>query len=185
MAESITQGARRRGARSSPGAITTSDGISRDQWQNFLDFYRPLENEMLKSAMQTDFSKEGDEAGRTAGASVSASKGTLSRNLRRVGATLTGEERTGIQRRQSSALTRSIGAAENITRRGLKESRTNMLRQIVGIGRGVAATASAGLQSVADMAAQRQSQWLNQRSATSASNAAGMASLASLAIAFV
>ena len=175
----------RNGINRNPGGVVDSAGITRDQWENFLEFYKPIEDEVLKLAQQTDFTAEGDAAGRTAAAGVNASRGTLSRNLRRSGVSLSAEQRTGVNRRQDLSLARSVGRAENTTRRGLSDSRTNLLAQIVGIGRGVAQTASGGLQSVADMAAQRQVQFDQQKSAQRSTNTNALATAASLAIMFV
>jgi len=156
--------------------------VTRDQWQHFLDFYRPMEEKVLESAMQTDFTTEGDEAGRTAASSVNASKGSLARSLSRSGVSLTAEERTAVQRRQQNTLTRSVARAENTTRRGLKDSRANLLAGIVGVGRGVSTTAMSGMQSVADMAAQRQASNDALKQAQQSSNAQTGATVASAII---
>jgi hypothetical protein len=160
-------------------------GITRDQWQHFLDFYKPIEDEVLKSAMQTDFTTEGNKAGQTAAAGVNASRGSLARSLSRSGVALSAEERTAVSRRQQNTLTRSVAQAENTTRRGLKDSRANLLAGVVGIGRGVSNSASSGMQSVADMAAAREAQHKQQKSAASATNLSAAASAASLLISFV
>ncbi len=163
----------------------TSAAMTRSQWQRFQEFYRPIEDEVLRKAMQTDFTQEGNEAGQLAGGAARASRGSLARSLSRSGASLSAEEQSAISRRQSSALTKSIGRAENTTRRGLKESRASLLAGIVGIGRGVANTAQAGISSVADMAAQRELNFQQGRTAASNSNMAMAATAASLIIAAI
>jgi len=157
--------------------------VTRDQWQHFLDFYRPIEEQVLEAAMQTDFTAEGDEAGATAASSVNASRGSLARNLSRSGVALTAEERTGVRRRQQNTLTRAVGRAENTTRRGLKDSRANLLAGIVGAGRGVSTTATGGMQSVADMAAARKSSNDALQAQQQASNTQAGATIASAIIA--
>jgi hypothetical protein len=168
-----------------PGDYRANDAASltRAQWQYFLDFYRPQEQEILSEAMRTDFTTEGDEAGLTAAAGVQAGRGTLERNLRRTGVQLTDEERKALDRRTGSTLARATARAENTTRRGLSDSRTNLLRGAVEIGRGVASTASYGLNSAADMAAQREALYQQQKSAASSTNISTAASLAALAFA--
>ena len=168
-----------------PGQPVDAAGVTRAQWQHFLDFYRPIEDEVLRQAMQTDFSAEGDAAGVTAAAGVNSASGTLARNLSRSGATLTGEERAAVMRRTGSTLARAVGQAENTTRRGLSDSRTNLLASVVGIGRGVANTATSGLQSVADMGAQREVSYRQQRSSAHSTNLSAAATAASLLIAFI
>ena len=168
---------------SNPDAVAAQ--VTRSQWDYFKDFYRPIEDEVLKKAMQTDFTAEGDTAGRTAAAGINASKGSLARSLSRAGTSLSAEEQAAVSRRQSSSLTKAVGQAENTTRRGLQESRGSLLAGIVGIGRGVANTATAGLQSVADMAAQREAQHQRDKAAATASNMATAATAASLIIAAV
>lgn len=165
--------------------VSDAAGLTRDQWNNFLTFYRPIEDDVIKSAMQTDFTKEGNDAGTLAAAGVNASKGMLERNLRRAGGTLSAEERTAVDRRVGSTLSQSVTRAENITRRGLSETRTSLLQGIVNIGQGVQQTASAGMNSVADMAHQREVQYQQLKSATAASNMSSAATAASLLIAFV
>ncbi len=136
--------------------------VTREQYQHFLDFYRPLEEKVLAEAMRTDFTAEGDRAGDTARAGVLASQGTLSRNLRRAGLSLSGEEAEAVRRRRALNLTRSDARAENTTRRGLADSRTHLLAEITGIGRGVAQTAVGGLQSATDMGSARYNNFLIQ-----------------------
>jgi hypothetical protein len=144
--------------------------VTRDQWQHFLDTYRPVEDEVLSSVMRTDFSREGDEAGKTAGQSVAAAAGMAARNLRRSGSKLTQEERGALNRRKDLSLTKAVSRAENTTRRTLSDSRTNMLANLVSIGRGVSQTASSGLQSAADIEAQRNAFNMNSRAQATSTN---------------
>jgi len=178
-------------ARTSGSQFRTSSGgtpdqisanITRSQWQHFLDTYRPVEDDILKSAMQTDFTSEGDKAGAEAGASVTASRGTLARNLSRAGSSLSGEERSALGRRTDLSLTKAVGRAENTTRRTLNDTRTQLLSSMVGIGNQVANTASAGSQSVADMAAQREMQYKQQKTAAHNQNMSMAASAAAMLI---
>lgn len=159
-------------------------GITRDQWQHFLDTYRPVEQEVLASAMSTDFSAQGDEAGQTAKQSVAAAAGTAERNLSRAGVSLTAEERSAVGRRSDLASTRATGQAENITRRTLSDTRTNLLANLVGIGRGVAQTSTAGLNSAANLAGQREQLHQQQKTSTQNSNMSMAASAAMLMISF-
>jgi len=160
------------------GQATTAAGVTRNQWQHFLDFYRPIEDQVLKDAMQTDFTAEGDEAGRTAQAGITASVGMLERGLRRSGTNLSGEEREALGRRRDISGARAVGRAENTTRRGLKENRSNLLANIVGIGRGIQQSSQQGLQSVADMAAQREQSHQAGRTAAHATNTQAGATVA-------
>ena len=169
--------------RSSPDSMAAQ--VTREQWQHFLDVYRPVEDEALSRAMQTDFQQEGDEAGQTAVQSVAASAGSLERNLSRSGVTLSSEERSAVNRRKSMTLTKAASSAENTTRRGLNDSRTSLLSSLVGIGRGVANTAAAGLNSAADMAAAREMQHKQQKAATRNSNLSTAATAAALMIAWL
>lgn len=170
---------------SSGSGVSDAAGITRAQWANFLETYRPVEDEVLRTAMDRDLTQEGDAAGQTAAAGVNASRGVLSRNLSRSGASLTAEERAALGRRTGSTLAKSISQAENTTRRGLREHRTDLLRGAVNIGRGVSATASGALQSVADMAAQREATYQQQRAQAHGTNASAGATAAGLLIAFV
>ena len=170
-----------RAAGGTPDEISAN--ITRSQWQHFLDTYRPVEDDVLRSAMQTDFTSEGDEAGQTAIAGVNASRGSLARSLSRSGSQLTGEERAAVGRRTDLSLAKSAARAENTTRRGLSDSRTDLLQGVVNIGRGVSSTSQAGLQSVADLAAQREAQYKQQRAAATSTNISAAASAAALLIA--
>jgi len=166
-------------------APMTASSITRDQWQHFLDTYRPVEDDLIRKAMQTDFTSQGDEAGAIAGRSVASAAGAAERNIRRSGATLTAEERAAVGRRQDLTSTKTVARAENTTRRVLSDTRTNLLSSIVGIGRGVANTASAGKQSVAEMAAAREGTHISQKARTESGNLSAAASAAALLIAFV
>lgn len=164
---------------------TTAAEVTRAQWQHFLDVYRPLETEVLQRAMQTDFTAEGDRAGVQAAAGLASSAGSYERNLRRAGVALSAEERNALARRRSTSRTRAVAGAENLARRGLKEQRTNLLADMVGIGRGVAQTATSGLNTIADLEAQRAV--FNEQGRTAAHNQnVGMAaSAAAFAIMFL
>jgi hypothetical protein len=163
-------------------ADITSARVTRDQWNHFLDTYRPVEDDVLRSAMQTDFTAQGDAAGTTAAAGVASAAGTAERNISRSGGSLTAEERAAVGRRTDLSLSKSVGRAENSTRRNLSDTRANLLAGIVGIGNGVSTTASAGLGSAADLAAQRQALGQSQATATRNSNTSTAASAAMLLI---
>lgn len=163
----------------------TAARITREQWQHFLDTYRPVEEQALARAIQTDFTTEGNEAGATARSTAQAAKGMLARSMSRSGAQLTAEERTAVARRQNLSMTKAEGRAENTTRRGLSDSRTQLLAESVSIGRGVMNTASAGAQSVADMAAQRELQHQQQKTATQNANMSMAATAAALMISWM
>ena len=168
------------GANNSPDAISAN--ITRENWQHFLDEYRPVEEQMLKSAMQTDFSSEGDKAGAEAGASVMASRGTLARNLSRAGTRLNAEEQSAMGRRTDLAKTKAVGRAENTTRRTLTDTRTELLSNLVNIGRGVSNSAASGMNSVAGMAAQREAQYQQSKTANHNQNMSMAASAAAMLI---
>jgi hypothetical protein len=173
------------GRRGSSGPATTAADVTRQQWAHFVETYKPLEEEILGRAMQTDFSLEGDMAGQTARSSLSSAAGTFERNLRRSGATLTGEERAALNRRRETSRTRASAGAENVTRRTMSETRTNLLANMVGIGKGVAGSARGGLNAVADLEAQRAV--FNEQGKTAArnQNLSTAASLAAMAIMFM
>ena len=158
--------------------------ITRDKWQHFLDFYRPIEDQVLEAAMQTDFTAEGDTAGKTAAAGVQSSRGSLARTLSRSGTSLSAEERTAVNRRHNTSLTRATARAENVTRRSLKETRTNLLAGMVGIGRGVSSTATGGLNTVADLGTARALQGRATSAQTNATNTQAGATLAAAIIAY-
>lgn len=185
MASLIDEVGRRYGERTGSTTALTPDQITRSQWQNFLDTYRPVEEEVLRTAINTDFSAEGDRAGQTAAQGVESSRGTLARNISRSGASLSSEERAALGRRTGTTLTKAVSQAENTSRRGLSEARTSLLRNIVNIGRGVANTASSGINSVADMAAQRESLYQQQRAQASSTNLSAAATAASLLVSFI
>lgn len=159
--------------------------ITRSQWQNFLDTYRPTEQAFLEQAMQTDFQKEGDEAGLDAARGVRASRGMLARQMSRLGTRMTAEEAAAVRRRASLAETRAVGRAENTTRRTLSDTRTNMLAAAVGLGRQVATGAAGGISSAANNAAATESmlrQGAAQASATNTSAATALATALIFAI---
>ena len=156
--------------------------ITRDQWQHFLDTYRDVENDVIQSAMNTDFTAQGNEASATARSAVNASAGTAARNISRAGGSLSTEEQGALNRRKDLTLAKAAGRAENTTRRTLSDTRTNLLAGIVGIGNGVSNTAMSGLSSAADAAAQREMAYKQGKSATSSANMSMAASAAALLI---
>lgn len=156
----------------------TSANITRSQWNNFLDVYRPVEEDILKRAMQTDFSKEGDEAGQDAAAGVRSSQGMLARNLSRMGTSMTPEQAAAVRRRSNLNMGRAVGQAENTTRRTMSDTRGNLLAGLVGVGRQVATGAAGGINSAANNAASTE-MMLNQGKANAQNtNTASAAALA-------
>jgi hypothetical protein len=156
--------------------------ITRDQWNNFLDVYKPVETDLVSQALQTDFSTEGDEAGQDAAAGVRASQGMLARNLSRMGTSMTPEQAAAVRRRANLQSTKATAKAENTTRRTLSDSRTNLLAGLVGVGRGVATGASAGFNSAANNAANTE-MMLNQGAAQA--QATNIASASALTAALI
>lgn len=167
------------------GSATTIADVTRQEWQRFLEFYRPLEEEVLAKATQTDFTTEGNIASETAANSIKASQGTLARRLRSQGVELSADERAALNRRVGTTLTRSRARAENTTRRNLSDERTNILADIVGIGRGVAQSARGGLNTAADMEAQRNQAYAIDKAQYQGQLLSGLGTAASLAIAFL
>jgi len=161
----------------------TAARVTRGQWAHFQNTYRAVEDDVIKQAMNTDFSAQGDEAGATARSAVNASAGAASRNISRSGGSLTAEEQGALNRRKDMTLAKSAGRAENTTRRTLSDTRTNLLAGIVGIGNGVSNTAMSGLSSAADAAAQRGIANDQQRAAAANGNMSMAASAAMLLIA--
>ena len=156
--------------------------MTRDQWQNFLEVYRPVEQELMDSAMQTDFSAEGDAAGRDAQVSATASKGMLARNLSRLGTSMTAEQAAAVRRRQQQTGSKSIAQAENVTRKTMSDSRSQLLQGLVGIGRGVATGSMGGINAAANNAANQEMAINQGRAAAQNSNMATAASLAAMLI---
>lgn len=157
--------------------------VTREQWQHFLDQYRPVETQVLEEAMSNDYSAQGDAAGQNVAASLASAAGTAERNASRAGVRLTAEDRQALGRRRQLGMTRAVGRAENTTRRTLRDNRNNLLAGLVGIGRGVAETASGGLNSAADIAAQRKLGDMQRSQAATSTNMsmAGMAMMMMIA----
>lgn len=154
--------------------------FTRSQWQHWMDSYQPMEQDLLNRAMQTDFSKEGDEAGQDAAAGVRASQGMLARNMSRMGSSMTPEQAAAVRRRSNLDMTKATGQAENTTRRTLSDTRTNLLVGLSNVGRQVAAGAMSGYQSAAGNAANTEMMLNQSRANANAQNMQTVMSLASL-----
>jgi hypothetical protein len=156
--------------------------ITRSQWDHFLEVYRPVEEDILKRAMQTDFSKEGDEAGQDAAAGVRSSQGMLARNMSRLGTSMTPEQAAAVRRRANLNMGRAVGQAENTTRRTMSDTRGNLLAGLVGVGRQVATGSVAGINQAANNAASTE-MMLNQGKANAQNT--NLASASALAAALI
>lgn len=130
--------------------------ITRAQWQQFQQLYAPLQKDLIAKAMQTDFSVEGDQAGMDAAASAQAARGTLARNMSRLGTRMTAEQAEAVRRRSQLGLTKGVAQAENTTRRGLYDSRGNLLAGITALGQGHATGAMSGFNAAANNAASQE-----------------------------
>lgn len=160
----------------------TQAAITRSQWQNFLQNYRPVEEDLIARAMQTDFSAEGDEAGQTARVAAATGRGMLARNMSRLGTRMTAEQADAVRRRSQLGESKAVAGAENATRRTLYDSRGNLLAGLVNVGRQAASGVQAGYGAMANNAASTE-MMLNQGAAAANSTNMSMAmSLASLMI---
>lgn len=132
-----------------------SSQVTRAQWQDYQERYVPRELEALGIATDMDFTEEGDRAGATAARQQSLAAGAFTRQLGRQNVQLTDAQKAGLSRRRMFGQSQAVAGAENVTRRGLKDRNVNALADMVAIGRGIQNTAAGGLQSAANMQAQR------------------------------
>lgn len=142
--------------------------ITRDDFANFEEVFAPLEKQVLDIAINRDFSKEGDEAGVRAKEGLAASSRAFERTLSRQNVGLTAEQRKGLARRTDLAKARSSAGAENVTRRGLEKRNINLLANLINIGRGIATSATSGLNTAAGLAQSRK--LANDAASTAATN---------------
>ena len=129
--------------------------VSRQEFQHYLDTYKPIEIDTLKEAQRTDFKEEGDRASNTFSRQIALSDAAFNRNLSRTNTTLTAEEQTGLDRRRSISRTADRAGTENVTRRNLSTRNINTLGEMLAVGRGIQNSAAGGLGNAAQMQGQR------------------------------
>jgi hypothetical protein len=159
----------------------TLASISRAQWHNFVTLYDPVEQQALRESSNERLKPEGDFASQVAGTMFSRGQDQGQRNLQRVGVSLNMAERKSTNRRNNLAKATTVAGTENTFRREGRNRNTNARADLIGIGRGVARSATDGLDAAASASAARESNFQAQKDAQRQQQVA-MATTAAMAI---
>ena len=129
--------------------------ITRGMWESFKERYRPLEDEVIQTTLAS-VEPDAQAAGQRVLDSYANREQQFYTNLARSGQQLSGQDRKAVERR--FALQRSLDhlTAVNGTRRGLNERNTNLMGDLVAMGRGVQGSAAQGLGSAANLQSSRE-----------------------------
>ncbi len=84
------------------------------------------------------------------------SRQTFARDLTRRGLSLTTAQQDSIARRRAITETKGIATTKNLTRRGLDDRNRNLLGSLAGLGKGIASSASSGLNTAANAQSSRE-----------------------------
>lgn len=150
------------------------------QRADFNTRYRPIEDEVIAAARRAP-EQEAADAAATAERQSSLTREQFMRDLARSGTSLTPEQRSAVDRKLSLSSGLSRINAYNRTYRDADNRNTDMLGDIIGIGRGVVSGAQEGLGTAASLANARESagkaakdQWMGNK-LSSAAMGAGLA----------
>lgn len=153
------------------------------QREDFNQRYRPLEEAAIAEFMKSP-EQAAQRAGGVAGKAFSGASGMSERAMGRRGASMTADQRRASADATGLARARSIGTAENTTRRNVRDRNIEGLGTMVSIGKGISGGVNRDMGSAADM----QSQRIQANKAASAARKQNMVSTAvsvgGLAIAF-
>ena len=140
-------------------AQTNSDGVQADltraRWEDFKRRYRPVEQEVINK-LGGDGNDEANRAGAIAARQHEVQARELGAQLAARGTSLTPAQRRAVNRQRGLARSLDVATAENTTRRGVRDRNLNGMGQMIGLGRGIATTASGGLDQAAGMQVQRE-----------------------------
>jgi hypothetical protein len=150
------------------------------QYQDYVARYQPLEDELIAEYMKSP-EESAQQAGLIAGSQFKNVEGMSQRSAARRGAVLTPDQLAAQRRSVGLAEARTVGTAENLTRRHVNERNMNGLSQMMGLGHGLHSGSMSGLSQSSSMAASRNAQHASASQAhkqNTMSTALGMAGLA-------
>ena len=128
--------------------------LLRDQWADYKKRWLPVEKEMSKLLTSDDFGEDVVNKARRAGLAMDSTDQTM-RQLDRYGVELGTRQRQALLGSATkNRYAQAVGAA-NKTRVGMVDLKDALQKDMIGIGHGVGASATAGLGAAAQMEIQR------------------------------
>lgn len=130
--------------------------ISRQQYEDYVKRFAPIESEYVGSLMDDDYVREGvrSAADRTEQANEIAT-GVTERSLARGAVTVTPMQRQAIERMRKLGFARNKAGGMNRARVSYDDMQTEAIGNAVSLGRGLATTASGAASNAAGMATAR------------------------------
>ncbi|MGB0969422.1 MAG: hypothetical protein ACPGVG_00465 [Mycobacterium sp.] len=126
--------------------------ITRQQWQQFQERFRPMEDELIADISDmSSIGRDADRASTQVRDQFARARGTQQRNMRRAG--ISQDARQAGMSNRRSALAEALGRtnAENQTRRTSFDDKVNRLGDMIGTGRGLRTNAAGSLSQAAGM----------------------------------
>ena len=128
--------------------------LLREQWKDYKDRWLPVEEEMSSLLTSDDFGEDVVNRARQAGLAMDSADQTA-RQLDRYGVELgTRQQQALMNSATQNRYAQAVGAA-NKTRVGMVDLKDALQKDMIGIGHGVGASATAGLGAAAQMEIQR------------------------------
>lgn len=138
--------------------------IIKARWEDWLKRFKPLEDDLFEKLF-APISKSADRAGEQVSQSYAASAQDRDAGLRRAGMATSDDAAQAMAKVSALNRARDIATAKNTTRRGLVESRMNMMGDLMGIGRGIAGSSQDSLASASSSQAAREAIGIRNRAA--------------------
>jgi len=156
--------------------------ITRDDYQNYLDTFAPIEDEVLRLSAKPNRDELRRQATEDARRAIDVSKGITQRNLERYGAELTPAQRRELNKEQARAGTLGEISAQNFATR---DAMANQLRNL-GLSANIGVNAKTqGLKLLGSSAVSegnRQAAYNQAKTQASATNRQAIGTIAALAI---
>lgn len=159
-----------------------SAALTREQYNDFLRRFRPVENYALK---QVDNNEALGERVRTniatAGEAFDRGVGQTGREMARYGIQITPDKRRAMERVNAHNKTLTLASAGNNTRDAAETRDVNMYTNLVNMGRGISADAGAMLGSATGMEASRNATNQQLKAQENANEMQGLGTVAGIA----
>lgn len=167
-------------ARNDP--MNAQGALTRAQWDDYLARYAPLEDQLIRF-VTSDSSKEVEQAGQYAALGSAAAQGALTRDTERRGLVVTPEQAAAAANQSKLQGALDMVGAKNTATRTIADRNFAIQGNLVGMGRGVATTASESLTGAAGLSASREAANNAAAAAGKAQNMQSVGTLAGLGIA--
>lgn len=158
--------------------------LARSQWDDFLNRYKPLEDETF-ALINKDPSAEVNDAGQRAQEQSDSAQAALQRDTARRGLSVSAEQASAMARQDKRQDSLAVVGAKTSATRQIADRNLNATASMVSIGKGISGAASTDLSNASSLQSSRQTADAASKAAAKAQNTQLLGTAAGLGISYM